>query len=76
MQKNYHIVAGEDHHQYSVSFTLIGKTLKIVYTSEMVEIYYERTKVALHKHSFKKYGYTTQEAHMPANHRSHAAQKG
>lgn len=76
VQKNYHVIAGEDHHQYSVPFTLIGKTLKIVYTSEMVEIYDERTRVALHKRSFKKYGYTTQEAHMPANHRHHAAGKG
>ena len=49
VQKNYHVIAGEDHHQYSVPFTLIGKTLKIVYTSEMVEIYDERTRVALHK---------------------------
>lgn len=76
VQKNYHVIAGEDYHQYSVPFTLIGKRLKIVYTSNMVEVYDDHTRVALHKRSRKKYGYTTKEEHMPANHRHQAAQKG
>lgn len=75
VQKNYHVILGEDHHQYSVPFTLIGKRLKIVYTLETIEIYDEHTRVALHKRS-RKYGYTTQETHMPANHRHEAARRG
>ena len=68
VQKNYHVILGEDFHQYSVPYTLIGKTLKLIYTTDLVEIYHEHKRVALHSRSYKKYGYTTLESHMPANH--------
>jgi transposase len=76
VQKNYHVIVGEDRHQYSVPFILIGKTLKIVYTAGMVEVYDDRTRVALHNRSRKKHGYTTIAEHMPPNHRHQAARKG
>jgi transposase len=76
VQKNYHVIVGEDRHQYSVPYTLIGKRLKIVYTTDMVEVYDERTRVALHNRSRKSHGYTTKVEHMPANHQHHAARKG
>ena len=69
VQRNYHLILGEDYHQYSVPFTLIGKKLKIIYTSDTVEIYDEFKRVAVHKRSYKKHGYTTLEEHMPPNHR-------
>lgn len=68
VQKNYHVILGEDYHQYSVPYTLIGKTLKLVYTRDEVEIYHEQKRVALHRRSYKRYGYTTLTAHMPDNH--------
>lgn len=76
VQKNYHVIVGEDYHQYSVPFTLIGKRLKIVYTAALVEIYDDRTRVALHNRSRKRHGYTTIAEHMPPNHRHEAARKG
>lgn len=76
VQKNYHVILGEDYHQYSVPFTLIGKQLKIVYTSDTVEIYDEHTRVALHNRSRKNRDYTTKDEHMPANHRHQASRKG
>lgn len=76
VQKNYHVIVGEDYHQYSVPFTLIGKRLKIVYTADMVEVYDEHTRVALHNRSRKKHGYTTTAEHMPPHHRHQAARKG
>lgn len=76
VQKNYHVIVGEDRHQYSVPFILIGKTLKIVYTANMIEVYDDRTRVALHKRSRKKHGYTTVAEHMPPNHQHEAARKG
>jgi len=76
VQKNYHVIVGEDYHQYSVPFTLIGKRLKIVYTADMVEIYDDRTRVALHNRNRKTHGYTTIAEHMPPNHRHQAARKG
>lgn len=30
VQRNYHVIVGEDRHQYSVPYTLIGKRLKII----------------------------------------------
>lgn len=68
VQKNYHVILGEDFHQYSVPFQLIGKTLKLIYTIDDVEIYHDHNRVALHKRHYKKYGYTTLQEHRPANH--------
>lgn len=76
VQKNYHIILGEDFHQYSVPYTLIGQTLKIIYTNDLVEVYHEHKRVALHTRNYKKYGYTTMHAHMPANHQHMHERKG
>ncbi len=59
---------GEDRHQYSVPYTLIGKRLKIIYTSDIVEIYDGLRRVALHKRSYRKNGYSTNIEHRPPNH--------
>jgi len=68
VQKNYHVIVGEDRHQYSVPYTLIGQTLKIVYTTTLVEIYHEQKRVAIHKRNYRKHGYTTLTEHMPVHH--------
>lgn len=74
VQRNYHVIVGEDGHQYSVPYTLIGKRLKIIYTADTVEIYDNLKRVALHKRSYRKNGYTTCVDHRPPNHK-HAAQQ-
>ncbi len=76
VQKNYHVILGEDFHQYSVPYTLIGKKLKIIYTNDLVEIYYEYKRVALHSRNYKKHGYTTLPEHRPANHAYMHERKG
>ncbi len=76
VQRNYHVILGEDRHQYSVPYTLIGKRLKIIYTTDTVEIYDGLSRVAVHKRGYKKNGYTTTGEHMPANHRHVAEQRG
>lgn len=68
VQKNYHVILGEDFHQYSVPYTLIGKQLKLNYTTTTVEIYHEQKRVAIHTRNFKKYSHSTQAGHRPANH--------
>lgn len=70
VQRNYHIIVGEDNHQYSVPYRLIGKRLKIVYTTDTVEIYDHLDRVTIHKRSFKKNSYTTVAEHRPPNHRA------
>lgn len=76
VQRNYHVIVGEDRHQYSVPYTLIGKRLKVVYTVDTVEIYDSLHRVALHKRSYRKNGYTTASDHMPPNHRQVNEQRG
>lgn len=75
VQRNYHIIVGEDRHQYSVPYTLIGKRLKIIYTSDTVEIYDDLRRVAIHKRSYQKNGYTTNVEHRPINHQKIAEQR-
>ena len=69
VQRNYHIVLGEDWHYYSVPCSYIGKTVKAVYDTDTVEIYYAHQRIALHKRSYKRHGYTTYKEHMPEAHR-------
>ena len=76
VQRNYHVILGEDRHQYSVPYTLIGKKLKVIYTTDTVEVYDQLQRVAFHQRSYKKNGYTTLAEHMPANHRHITEQRG
>lgn len=76
VQRNYHIILGEDWHQYSVPFEYAGKQVKVVYTTDTVEIYHERRRIALHTRDRRKHGYTTLKDHMPENHKAIHQQKG
>ena len=76
VQRNYHLILGEDYHHYSVPFTLIGKRLKIIYTTLSVEVYHDLKRVALHNRNYKKHGYTTLKEHMPVNHQHVTEQRG
>jgi transposase len=76
VQRNYHLILGEDYHHYSVPFTLIGKRLKIIYTTLSVEVYHDLKRVAVHNRNYKKHGYTTLKEHMPVNHQHVTGQRG
>lgn len=76
VQKNYHITLGEDWHHYSVPFAYIGKKVQVNYCSEHVEIFLHNQRIALHKRSYKKHGYTTLKEHMPEGHRNYFEQQG
>ena len=56
VQKNYHIVLGQDWHYYSVPFNYVGKTVKIIYTHRTVEIYHQHQRIAFHVRNVIKYG--------------------
>lgn len=73
--KNYHVILGEDRHSYSVSYRLVGRRMKLIYTTDEVEIYDGTDRIAVHKRNFRKYGYTTLKDHMPENHKR-AAESG
>lgn len=68
VQMNYHVVLGEDKHQYSVPHQYIGQNTKIIYDEHDVEIYIGFQRIALHKRDYRKHGYTTLAEHMPEKH--------
>ena len=70
------MVVGEDWHFYSVPWQYIGKEVRIVYDSDLVEIYYEHERIAFHPRSYKAHDYTTRLEHMPENHKRIAERKG
>jgi len=76
VQKNYHVVLGEDWHFYSVPFSYLGKEVNLVYCTDHVEVYHELQRIAIHTRSFKKHGYSTLLDHMPENHRKIAERRG
>lgn len=76
VQKNYHITLGQDWHHYSVPFAYIGKKVQLVYDTDLVEVYYQHQRIALHQRSYRKHGYTTIKEHMPQGHRSYLEQQG
>ncbi len=68
VQMNYHVILGEDKHQYSVPYQYIGKNTKLIYDEHNVEIYIGFQRIAAHKRDNRKYGYTTLAEHMPEKH--------
>lgn len=76
VQKNYHITLGENYHHYSVPYLFIGKQVSVVYDTDIVEVYYQHQRIALHRRSYKKHDFTTSGDHMPAGHQQFFEQQG
>jgi transposase len=68
VQMNYHVILGEDKHQYSVPYQYVGQASKIIYDEGNVEIYIGFQRVAIHKRYYRKYAYSTLDEHMPEKH--------
>lgn len=69
VMKNGHVYLPEDQHYYSVPYELIGKKLKMQYSRSVVVLYLNYELVATHKRIRSPHNYTTDPAHMPAQHR-------
>ena len=67
---DYHVLV--EHHLYSVPYSLVHETVEARRTAETVEIYHHRKRVASHRRSHVRGGFTTDPAHMPSSHRAHA----
>lgn len=76
VQRNYHVILGEDWHQYSVPFEYVGKQTEIVYTSKQVEIYCGNQRIAVHQRDRRHQAYSTFAAHMPEKHKKYLEQRG
>lgn len=66
--KNNHIRLSQDKHYYSVPYSFIGTTVKVIYTRSMVRIYAKAEQIAVHRRSFKTGGYTTVKEHLCSHH--------
>jgi len=77
VKPNYHVILGEDWHQYSVPHQYIGQHVVIIYDEQVVEVFMDNLKrIAVHKRDFRRNGYTTLPEHMPESHIKYKEQKG
>lgn len=76
VKKNYHVILGEDWHQYSVPHEHVGKEIKLIYDDDTVEIFYNYERIAIHRRNTVRNGYSTLKEHMPASHYHYLLQRG
>lgn len=77
VKPNYHVILGEDWHQYSVPHQYIGQKATIVYDEQVVEVFIDNMKrIAVHRRDCRRNGYTTLPEHMPESHLKYKQQKG
>ena len=76
VQRNYHVILGEDKHQYSVPYKHVGKRTEISYDSRQVEVYCGTERIAVHKRDKRNHAYTTTPIHMPEKHLKYLEHKG
>jgi len=67
---DYHIAV--EHHAYSVPHPLVHAEVEARLTAAMVEVFERGQRVAVHRRSFQRGGFTTDPAHMPKSHQAHA----
>lgn len=73
VSKNYHLMLREDRHHYSVPYTAIGKTVRLIYSAQILEIYLDYQRIALHRRRHDQPGgFSTDPAHRPERHRQYA----
>ena len=65
---NGHATLKEDKHYYSVPYRLVGKQVKLIYTTESVEIYHNHQRIACHERMITKGRYTTLKEHLHPHH--------
>jgi transposase len=66
---DYHVEF--EQHYYSVPHRLVGTTVELRITAALVECFVANQRVACHRRSHKRGGFTTLPEHMPASHRAH-----
>lgn len=69
VMKNGHICLGVDRHYYSVPYRFISKKVKILYTRDSLEVFYNYERIAVHIRDPDPYGYTTDNNHLATTHR-------
>lgn len=68
VMKNGYVRLGEDVHYYSVPYKYIGMKVKLLHTSELIEVYYRYQLIATHERDRQRYAYTTNSDHLASQH--------
>jgi len=68
VQKNSHVLLSIDRHYYSVPYRFIGKKVKLSWDKRVVEVYYNRKRIAFHRRNIKRFSYTSTPDHLPSKH--------
>lgn len=66
---DYHIEV--DHHYYSAPYQLVHQALDVRFSDLVVEILFKGNRVASHRRSYVRGGYTTLREHMPKSHQKY-----
>jgi transposase len=66
---DYHIEV--DHHCYSVPYQLVRRQVDVRITSTTVEVLFKNRRVASHRRSYHKGGFTTVNEHRPNSHQKY-----
>lgn len=67
--KNNHVQLSQDKHYYSVPYTWIGTTVKVIYTHKLVRIYAKGEQIAVHERIKTPGAYSTNREHLCSTHR-------
>jgi transposase len=70
VQRNHHVILGEDAHEYSVPYQYIGYQTSLVYSEHTVEVFVDRRRIATHPRNRRRHGYSTLHEHRPTNHQA------
>ena len=68
VMQNGHVLLREDKHYYSVPYQHIRRKVKLMYTSNNVEIYHKYIRIATHKRDKRPFAYTTIKEHLATAH--------
>lgn len=69
VMKNGHVHLSADKHYYSVPYKYIGKKVRLVYSTKVIEVFYNFNRITVHKRIKSPYNYTTVKEHMASTHR-------
>ena len=72
VQKIGYIYFSPDKAYYSVPYRYIGRETVIHYTKNMVEVYYNRQRIALHQRNPSKGSYNTNRDHLASAHKKYS----
>lgn len=69
VQKMGYVYFSPEKNYYSVPYRFIGKETSIHYTKDMIEVYYNQERIAIHQRSLAQGSYITNTEHLSSTHK-------